>query len=141
MAVAMNVIKVEGLSRFSRDLRKLDNDAPKQLRLIGNKAAEVVAAEARRRAPMRTGRARKSIKASSTRTLSRVRGGGPRVPYYPWLDFGGRVGRRRSVRRQFITSGRYLYPAYSRRRAYVQAQITIAMVNLAEQQGWTVARG
>ena len=141
MAVAHDAIKIDGLAQFSRALRQIDKDAPKELRIVGNIAADVVAGRARSRVARKTGRAQRSIKASSTRTLSRVKGGGPRQPYYPWLDFGGRVGRKRSITRKFIKSGRYIYPAYAAKRAFVQAQLTIGMTRLAERQGWKVDRG
>lgn len=141
MAVAHDAIQIDGLAAFSRALRQIDADAPKELRLIGNTAADVVAGRARSRVARQSGRAQRSIKASSTRTLSRVKGGGPRQPYYPWLDFGGRVGRKRSVKRRFIKSGRYIYPSYAAKRSFIQAQLTIGMTKLAERQGWKVDRG
>lgn len=141
MAVATDPIKVEGLAEFSRALRRLDKGAPKQLRLIGNDAANIVANKARPRVARLSGKAQRSIKASSTRTLSRVKGGGPRQSYYPWLEFGGRVGRKHATRRRFIKSGRYIYPAYASKRTYVQQQLTLGMVRLAEEQGWKVSRG
>lgn len=141
MAVAHDAIRVDGLAQFSRALRQIDKDAPKELRLVANTAADVVAGRARTRVKRQSGRAQRSVKASSTRTLARVKGGGPRTPYYPWLDFGGRVGRKRSIKRKFIKSGRYIYPAYAAKRAFIQAQLTIGMVRLAERQGWDVKRG
>lgn len=141
MAVAVGAIRVEGLAQFSRALRQIDKDAPKQLRIIGNDAANLVANKAKPRVARLTGKAQRSIKASSTRTLSRVKGGGPRQPYYPWLEFGGRVGRKRSVERRFIKSGRYIYPAYASNRSRVQQRLTVGMTRLAEQQGWSVNGG
>jgi hypothetical protein len=141
VAIAVGVIKVDGLQQFSRALRRVDADAPKELRVIGNDAANIVAGHARPRVARKSGRAQRSIKASSTRTLSRVKGGGPRQPYYPWLEFGGRVGRKRSVKRRFIKSGRYIYPAYASKRAYVQARLTVGLTRLAERQGWDVKNG
>lgn len=141
MAVAHEAIRVTGLAEFSRALRRIDANAPKELRLVGNSAANIVAGHARPRVARKTGRAQRSIKASSTRTLSRVKGGGPKQPYYPWLEFGGRVGRKRAVVRKFIKSGRYIYPSYAAKRALIQAQLTISLTRLAERQGLTVDRG
>ncbi|HEY0700296.1 MAG TPA: HK97 gp10 family phage protein [Micromonospora sp.] len=107
-----DAIRVEGLSKFARALRKVDADAPKGLRIALNTGAQVVVDAAKARVPRRSGQAAGSLKARSTRTAVRVSGGGARVPYYPWLDFGGRVGRSRSVRRPFLREGRYLYRAY-----------------------------
>ncbi len=141
MGVVLDPIKVDGLAAFNKALRQIDKDAPKQLRLVGNKAADIVAGGARPRVARVSGRAQRSIKASSTRTLSRVKGGGPKQPYYPWLEFGGRVGKKRSIRRRFIKGGRYIYPAYAAKRAYIQSQLTIGLTRLVEQQGWDVKRG
>ena len=48
--------------------------------------------------------------------VARIEAGGSKVPYYPWLDFGGRVGRRKSVHRPFLKDGRYIYDAFNRHR-------------------------
>lgn len=112
MPEAFEPIRVEGLADLSRSLRKLDSDLPKALRVALNKPAELVIGEARPRIPKRTGRAANSLKAKSTRTEVRVSEGGSRAPYMPWLDFGGRVGRGRSIERRFYRDGRYLYASY-----------------------------
>jgi hypothetical protein len=105
-------IKITGLSQFSRSLRQIDADLAKSLRLALNTASSVVIEHALPKVPRRTGRAAASLKAKSTRTQSRVSGGSSRAPYYPWLDFGGRVGRGHAVKRPFYKEGRYLYVAY-----------------------------
>jgi hypothetical protein len=109
-------IAVSGLRELSRSLNKVDSESAKQLRIVFNEAAELVITTARPRIPRRTGHAAGSLKTKSTRTAVRVAFGGPKAPYYPWLDFGGRTGRKKSVVRQFITDGRYVYPAYYERR-------------------------
>lgn len=109
-------LQVAGLKEFNAALKSLDKELPKAVRLAMNEAAELVIAEARPGIPTMSGKAAKSIRAKSTRTAVRVEGGGPRAPYYPWLDFGGRVGRRKATVRPFSPDGRYLYPAYFRLR-------------------------
>jgi hypothetical protein len=66
--------------------------------------------------PRRTGRAGGTIKAASTRTEARVSEGGARAPYMPWLDFGGRVGRKNSVKRPFLKEGRYIWKSFGAHR-------------------------
>lgn len=105
-------IRVVGLREFQRNLKKLDSDLPKALRVAFNGAADVVVKDARPRVASRSGRAAGTVKARSTQTASRVVGGGNKAPYYPWLDFGGKVGRARSVSRPFLKHGRYIYDAY-----------------------------
>lgn len=105
-------IKIEGLNEFVRNLKKIDRDLPKMVRVAFNESADVVVADARPRVAKRSGRARGSVRSRSTQRFARVSGGGGRAPHYPWLDFGGRVGRRGTVRRPFLKEGRYIYRSY-----------------------------
>jgi hypothetical protein len=109
-------IQIEGLRGIIRALRLIDADLPKQLRLAANEAANIVVDEAKRDVPRRSGKAQASIKAKSTRAAARVTSGGRRAPYMPWLDYGGKVGRNNSASRPFIADGRYVYPAFRRKR-------------------------
>lgn len=129
------VIKIDGLAEFSRNLRKLDSELPKALRIAMNAAADIVVDAARAKVPRRTGRAARSIRPQSTRTAVRVTAGGRRVPYYPWLDFGGRVGRGRAIRRPFYSDGRYIYPAYHANREEFTAVLEQALLDVARQSG------
>lgn len=109
-------IRVEGMNEWNRALRRLDSEAPKALRIAHNKAAQIVVDTARPRVPLgpgKGGHAKDSIRVASTRTSTRVKAGSKRIPYYPWLDFGGSVGPKRSVRRPFIKEGRYIFAAYN----------------------------
>jgi hypothetical protein len=128
-------IKVEGLAEFNRNLRNLDSDLPKALRLAHNEAASIVVDYAKPRVPKRTGRAAGTVKAKSTRTESRVSGGSKRAPWYPWLDFGGKVGINKSVSRPFYSDGRYLYPALAARRDEIQEALESALIDVARQAG------
>jgi hypothetical protein len=128
-------IRIEGLAQFSRALRKLDADAPKGLRLAFNEAADVVIARVRPKVPTLSGRARRSVKAKSTRTQARVAVGGPSAPYFPWLDFGGRVGRRKRTVRPFIKEGRYLFPGLSESHREVQAVLERALSGVVRSSG------
>lgn len=130
-----DAIRIEGLREFQRNLRALDSDLPKALRLALNDAANVIVDDARPRVPSRSGRARRSVKARSTRTMSRVAGGGNRAPYYPWLDFGGKVGRNDSVRRPFLEKGRYIYNAYFRHRGEFVDHLRNSLIDVARQAG------
>lgn len=134
-------IQVSGLKEFNKALKQLDSELPKAVRLAMNEAAELVVQEARPGVPSRTGKAAKSIRAQSTRTAVRVGAGGARAPYYPWLDFGGRVGRRKATQRPFSPDGRYLYPAYFRLRdsgVFVDA-MSAALAEVAKSAGLEVS--
>lgn len=128
-------IQIRGLKEFSRNLRKLDRELPKGLRIALNEAAQVVVDYAVPRIPRRSGRAARSVKARSTRTAVRVSGGGNRVPYYPWLDFGGRVGRKRSVNRPFKKDGRYIYAGFHAKRKEFATVLERALLKVAESAG------
>jgi hypothetical protein len=131
----INPIKIEGLAEFNRSLRKLDSNLPKALRLANNDAAGIVSGAAKPKVRRRSGRAQSSVKTRSTRTEARVSGGSKRVPYYAWLDFGGRVGRKNSVKRPFITSGRYLYPAYAKNRGRVLDRLVDRLREVCREAG------
>lgn len=136
------LIRVVGLREFNRSLKRIDSDAPKGLRLAGNNAAGIVVNEARGRVPLgpgRGGHARSSVRAASTRTAARVRGGGRKFPYYPWLDFGGRVGRNNSVHRPFLKEGRYIWAAFSDKRQRVQDELRDELVAVARRAGVEVS--
>jgi hypothetical protein len=135
--VSESAIRIDGLAQFQRNLRKLDTDLPKAMRAALNQAAEVVAADARSRVPRRSGRAAASIRVASTQTAARIRAGSNRAPYYPWLDFGGRVGRKKSVKRPFLKQGRYLYAAYfdKRQSGEFERVLTEALLDVARKAG------
>lgn len=128
-------IKIEGLVKLNRSLRALSKDAPKKLRLVGNEAAEIVVDDARPEVPSLSGKASRTVKAASTRTAAQVKAGGAKAPYYPWLDFGGQVGVNRSVKRQFIKGGRYIYPAYSDNREIIGERLETGLTDLIRDSG------
>ncbi len=130
-------IRIDGLREFTRGLKKLDADLPKAVRIALNKAAGLVIDEARPHVPSRSGKAARSMRGQSTRTAVRVTAGGNRAPYYAWLDFGGRVGRKKATQRAFSPDGRYLYPAYFRLRddgSFVDV-MSAALVDVATAAG------
>lgn len=136
--VDLEPIAVEGLRELVRSLRTLDSTLPRGVRLAANEAADVVVQEARRRTPTRSGKARASVKAKSTRTAARVSSGGRRAAYYPWLDYGGKVGRNDSASRPFIPSGRYVYPSFHDNRTKVEQTFRDALRRVATDAGLEV---
>lgn len=131
-------IKIDGLNQFARNLRKLDNDLPKALRIGFNEAAGIVVTAAKPLFPRRTGKAASTVRVASTRTAVRVVEGGNRASYVPWLDFGGKVGRKKSVHRPFIGDGRFLYPSFYKHGEEVHEAIVKALLDVAEQSGVVV---
>jgi hypothetical protein len=109
-------VEIRGLREFRAQLRRLDAAAPEAASRASKRSAELVIDHARPRiptGPARNGHARDTLRAVDAGRRSFVRAGGESHPYYPWLDFGGRVGIRASVRREYIKEGRYIFPAYS----------------------------
>ncbi len=136
-------VKIHGLREFRNRLKDMDRDLPKALRIAFNAAADVVVADAKPRVPFLSGDAQSSVRSASTQTKARVRGGGSRAPYYPWLDFGGRIGPDRSVERPFLPEGRYIYNAFFRKRAtgeFTDA-MSDALTRIGREAGLEVTSG
>jgi hypothetical protein len=69
----------------------------------------------RRNIPVRSGKARDSVRAVSGGNTVYVAAGSAKAPYYGWLDFGGELknrgrGRNKTISRPVIKGGRYIYP-------------------------------
>lgn len=131
-------IGIDGLAEFNRGLRGLDKEAPKQLRIALNGAAELLAGHVRPKVPAITGAARASIKARSTRTSARLSVGGRKAPYFPWLDFGGRTGVNRSVERAFYTDGRYVFVTLKEIRPQIEQALKDGLTQVARDAGLAV---
>ncbi len=131
-------IQITGLSQMSRALKKVNADAPKGLRLALNGIADFFIGKVTPLIPRRTGAAAKSLKARSTRTSARIAAGGNKARYYPWLDFGGRVGKNRSVERPFYSEGRYIDPTLRRERPEIEKRLGAALVAVVEGAGLDV---
>lgn len=133
-------IQVTGLRELNKALKAMDTNLPKKTRVALNESADLVISGARPPVPRRSGRASNSLRAASTRTAVRVTAGGTRAKYYPWLDFGGKVGRGRSVSRPWKKEGRYLYPAYRKLKqsGQFQERMRLAIVSLATEAGLKV---
>jgi hypothetical protein len=137
----MDAIKIEGLTAFTRAVKKLDKELPKGLRVAFNVAANLIIGKARPLIPTRSGKAAASLKASSTQGSVRITAGGKKAPYFPWLDFGGKVGRGDSVKRPFIKEGRYLYPTLAANRDEVTKLVSEALADTAKAAGVEIGHG
>lgn len=131
-------IDISGIRDFQRQLKQMDADLPKMLRVVHNGAADLVVARARPKVPTRTGAAAGSLKARSSQREGRVAAGGRRAPYFPWLDFGGRVGPADSVERPFLTEGRYVYPTVRENNAEIQEVMSSGLADLAATAGLVI---
>lgn len=137
MAV-VDPIRIDGLAELKRAFGNIDKDTPKTIRLGLNEVAEIVAKIARSRAPKRSGKLAASIKANSTATAGRVKGGSKTVGYFGFIDYGGKVGVHKSVHRPFIKTGRIMYPAFDSQRDNLQALLQKKLDALVEANGLSV---
>lgn len=133
--MSSSTIRIVGLNEFRKGLRGIDRGLPKGVRLALNDAANVLIDAARPKIPRRTGRAADSLKAQSSQTTARIAAGGRKAQWYPWLDFGGRTGRNKSVVRPFYREGRYIYPTLSEQRENIESAMLKAMAQLASSNG------
>jgi hypothetical protein len=132
-------VHITGLKEFRRGLKEIDAALPKALRVAHNRSAQIVVDDAVPKIPSRTGRARRSVRAASTQTKSRVKGGGKKTAYYPWLDFGGVLAS--GPERPFIKRGRYIYQSFYANRDRFTEVLEDSLVDVAEQAGIEVTRG
>ena len=102
-----SVISAAQLAELTAALRDLDDDIGDLAMSLLEDISRDIAADVRARVPYRTGRARQSYKV----TGHSITFGGEQAPYVPWLEFGGKVGRKKTTKRPYIRKGRYLYPA------------------------------
>lgn len=129
-------IQVHGLADLQKALRQIERTLPKELGFGLAEAAKIVADAARPKVPHRTGAAQASIKVRKQQRSASLAVGGTKAPYYPWLDFGGTVGPARSIRRQFIPGGRYIFPTLKQKDAEVKAKVDDVIARLAKQAGF-----
>jgi hypothetical protein len=103
-------VVIRGLPELAAAFGQVRSNLPREMSQDFLAVSQKVASSASGKVPRRTGRAAGSIQPQATKGgASIVAGAG--VPYYPWLDFGGAVGRNGSVVRPYVASGRYLFPA------------------------------
>lgn len=134
-------IKIEGLKEFRAGLKRIDKGLPKGIRLALNAVVDIVVDDARPRIPRRTGRAANSLRSQSTQSAARIKAGGSRAPYFPWLDFGGRTGRNKSVVRPFFKKGRYVWLSFADKRTEVTRALDEGLAGVARGAGFEVTRG
>lgn len=129
-------IEIQGLPDLTRSLRQLDKDLPKELASGLQEAAQIVVTHAQTLVPKRSGDAAGSIKAKKSQRAAAISVGGNKAPYFPWLDFGGRVGKNNSVSRPFLSKGRYIYPSLDVKRKQVDEKVDEVIQKMAGKAGF-----
>lgn len=135
------LISMRGLDEFRAKLRKLDRSLPRAVQRAADDAARLVVARTRPRIPIgpgRGGHVRSTLKVASSQQAVRVAYGSSRHPYAAWLDFGGRVGRNRSVRRPFIKQGRYVWAAYAEISGRVRTALDEGLADVVRRSGISI---
>lgn len=131
-------IEINGLRELQQALKQMDVALPKKIRVALNEASELVISYAKPKVPTRTGKARASLKVRSSQRAARVAAGGTRAAWYPWLDFGGAVGRNDATKRPFIKEGRYIYPGVRAKNDEITQAMVRALSELATEAGLEV---
>jgi hypothetical protein len=129
-------VRIVGLRELNTAFRQIDRELPKGLRTEFLVVAEHVVGVIQHRMPHVSGDAQKSVKPRASQKGAGIAFGGKDAPYMPWLDFGGRVGRRKSIVRPFITEGRYVYPGIAESREEIEQGADTAVKNAARHAGF-----
>lgn len=145
MADDIVALRAKGMREFIKAAAAMQRQTPKEIKAEFRQAAELVAREAQRRAPVRTGRLRNSIRPFATQREVGVREGKRAVPYAGFVDYGNKVrykagvGWHDSNPRRFIPTGRIMYPAFHANRNRVQQMVGEAFLTVAKRNGLEVS--
>lgn len=92
-------IQVEGLSEFIRSAKKVSDQFPQELKAINKELAQPLVEEAKKRAPVRSGKLRDSIRPGATQKVAYVMAGKKAVPYAGPIHWGWPKERLKSSAR------------------------------------------
>ena len=129
-------IHVEGLAELRRQLRivgnVLDENAGAELKAANKAASEIVAKEAKARAPYDRGDLFRTIRPANTQKGAYVYGGPTaRSPHFIVQEFGGTIPRYHSKKRTFVKprkrSGYFFYPALENKQRQVVGAYSLAI--------------
>lgn len=130
-------VRVEGMAEVLAGLSRLASSAPAAGLDAASESAKIVGGEAKLGVPIGPGAGGHAV-ASLTATGPQVSGGGSRFPYFPWLDFGGAVGKNNSVRRPFIRQGRFIWDTYANNKLRVEVEMDRSITQAARMSGLEV---
>lgn len=131
-------LRLSGLDEWQGAIRAMQSKMPKALTVAFNRGADVIVSAARPQVPRRTGRAAGTLKAKSTPAGVAIKAGGSDAPYFAWLDYGGRVGRKKKTKRRFIREGRYVWPTLREKRDEINDAVIAELRELAQSEGLEV---
>lgn len=112
-------VKARGLDGFMHEMEVAEERLTEGVRDLMGDLSKEAASDARDNAR----RGKKSGDAmNSIRAMGPVVRAGDDIPYYGFADFGGRVGKDRSIVRTYIKGGRWLFPAVRDLGVYRKAE-------------------
>ena len=140
-------IRAVGIAELRKALKQVSADLPGDLKngfaRLANKVAEAI----RPKVPG-TGRAASSIKGRGTAKGGAIVFGGSKAPHFPWLDFGGSVGRGHvpgrawsgAIKREWRGipkgEGRYVYPTIREKREDIIKEADDVLASIAARAGF-----
>lgn len=150
-------IHATGLRELRAAIRRVDKSLLPELREELKDAVNIVSRDVAASVPKKTGRAAASVRATSSGNTIFLKAGGARVPYFGWLDFGGRlpdksvpgrnamdggslmhpVKRVKGANRPKLRDGRYIYPAIRRNTPQLVDAAGDAVEKAARKAGFT----
>ena len=143
------VVEVVGMRAVIRDLAKATDpragELIKVMQQAGRQVAQPIAAAARSAVPHDSGRANpdgvslaSDIRVTASRTGAAVRAGRKgRLAYAGWIEFGGTRRRPHPSARQFVSAGRFLFPAARGRAAQTARAYEDALQRGLDSLPWT----
>ena len=137
-------VRVRGGAKLLAELGVFGRSLPRVVKEAAKEAAKPVARDTKARmpsGPAKGGHVRSSVRVGVSRKGVALRAGGGRYPYYMWLEWGGRVGRNKSVHRARSQAGRYLYPSLVANRAGIERAMNRNIVAAARRSGLNVRGG
>lgn len=140
-------VKVHGLREVVAAMREADAAVPKRLREHLLPVARLVASRTAAKVPREKGDAAGSLSARAGQSGASVAFGGASAPHFPWLDFGGSVGKGHrpgvpwsgSVTRPWMPGGRYVYPTIAEHRDDIAEAALDAVERSATDAGLKVS--
>lgn len=143
-------VEVRGLRELNAAFRGMDKELNRQLRRSFLEIARMVATRASSKVPRGpSGKAARSIRPRATQKGAGVTKGDANTPYYPWLDFGGSVGKGHrpripwsgSVKRDAPKGGRYIYPTIAESTTEIREAVVDAIERAADTAGFETKAG
>ena len=128
---ARPVIATVGFRRLARDFKLMAPDAAVAMRGVIRDSLEPIAATARRRAPVRTGRLSNSIRARAAGTRGSIRS---QLPYARVHEFGGTVAPRGTP--ITISASRMVYGAIDEQKVATESRLICGMERMVRRHGF-----